>query len=344
MNYTFRTQVKSLRVPFDAGKVDKIVYNLLSNAFKYTQRRGEVTVMMKADDEWLRIIVEDNGVGVPDELKDQLFTRYMESSRVVKDSLGIGLTLTAELIRTHHGTISYTAREGGGSVFTVSLPVDVSVYDKDDFMVDSVLFDEKEGTLLQGFEQVYREMQADPLNEATVMVVEDDGDVAAYISQTLAPYFRVVTVGNGVEALERLAGEDRTMPDLIVSDVMMPQMDGRRLTERLRKDERLRHIPVILLTALTGQDEYLKGISVGADLYLSKPFSPSVLVAHALQIVNRRMHAKSNGTVAAAEGGKVQPQVVVKDIRDKNFMQQIDEIISARIGDDSLSEIGRAHV
>lgn len=337
MNYTFRTSVKSLRVPFDAGKVDKIVYNLLSNAFKYTQRKGEVTVMMKADDEWLRIIVEDNGVGVPDELKDQLFTRYMESSRVVKDSLGIGLTLTAELIRTHHGTISYTAREGGGSVFTVSLPVDVSVYDKDDFMVDSGLFDEKEGTLLQGFEQVYREMQADPLNEATVMVVEDDGDVAAYISQTLAPYFRVVTVGNGVEALERLAGEDRTMPDLIVSDVMMPQMDGRRLTERLRKDERLRHIPVILLTALTGQEEYLKGISAGADLYLQKPFSPSVLVAHALQIVNRRMHAKSNGTVAAAESGKVQPKVVVKDIRDKNFMPQIDEIISAHIGDDSLS-------
>lgn len=336
IHFDFRTQMRSLRMPFDAGKIDKIVYNLISNAFKYTQRKGSISVALRQDVQTHVVIeVSDSGVGVPQELREHLFDRYMESSRVVKDSLGIGLTLTAELVRTHHGTITHNENEGGGSIFTVTLPTDRTAYKEEDFMADSALNNQEEETVPRGFEQAYREMQANPLNEdVTVLVVEDDGDVASYIAQTLAPYFKVVTASNGEEALSQLSTLN---PQLIVSDVMMPQMDGYELTRRLRKDERWRHIPIILLTALTDQDKYLKGITSGADLYLPKPFSPSVLVAHALQLVNQRSRVRQQATAEKEKRQAEQPQVAVSDIRDKNFLKQVDDIISRHLSDEQLS-------
>ena len=335
IKYDFRAQMRSLRIPFDTSYIDKIFYNLISNAFKYTQRKGEVIVeMKKTDAEELQVVVKDNGIGVPEELRQHLFDRYMESSRVVKDSLGIGLTLTGELVRTHHGSISYEEREGGGSVFTVTLPASRLAYSDDEFMPDSVLNDQEEETVRRGFEQAYREMQANPLNEdVTILVVEDDGDVASYIAQTLAPYFHVETAGNGEEALSIISDKIQ----LVVSDVMMPQMDGYELTTRLRKSEQWRHIPIILLTALTDQDKYLKGITLGADLYLPKPFSPSVLVAHALQLVNQRGKVRQQATADMEQRQAEQPHVVVSDIRDKNFIQQLDRVIAQHLSDENLA-------
>lgn len=337
IHFDFRTQMHSLRMPFDAGYIDKIMYNLIANAFKYTPKKGEVVVALKMQDGKLTIEVSDSGVGVPEELRQHLFDRYMESSRVVKDSLGIGLTLTGELVRAHHGTIEYKEREGGGSVFTVTLPSEHSAYGNDEFMTKSELVGEEEETVRQGFEQAYREMQGNALNEdIAVLVVEDDGDVAAYIEQTLAPYFKVATASNGQEALTQL----ETMTDnccLIVSDVMMPMMDGFELTAQLRKSERWNHIPIILLTALTDQDKYIKGISKGADLYIPKPFSPSVLVAHALQLVSQHNRIRTEAISASGNAGAETQQVVVSDIRDKNFIRQIDEIISRHLGDENLT-------
>lgn len=336
LRYDFRMQMKSLFIPFDSTYIDKIMYNLIANAFKYTPRKGEVVVNISVRQQeeqknLLVISVEDSGVGVPEDLRQHLFDRYMESSRVVKDSLGIGLTLTGELVRTHHGTIEYTEREGGGSIFTITLPTSRDAYSNDDFMDDSTLSNEEEEAARQGFEQTYREMKANPLNEdVTVLVVEDDGDVAAYIEQTLAPYFNVVTAGNGEEALNMLTEQCQ----LVISDVMMPQMDGFELTARIRKSEQWNHLPIILLTALTDQDKYIRGISRGANLYLSKPFSPSVLVAHALQLVSQ--HQRVQTSVVAAAQGEI-PQVVVSDIRDKNFLHQVDDIISRHLSDENLS-------
>ena len=388
IRYDFRTQVHSLRIPFDASYIDKIVYNLISNAFKYTQRKGEiiVSILLESEDfssktankdvpvsvptgsveemaetnpappslnHSVKIVVSDNGVGVALELREHLFDRYMESSRVVKDSLGIGLTLTAELVRTHHGSINYEPNDGGGSVFTVTLPTDRSAYKDECFMADSVLSEHEEEDVRKGFEQAYREMQSVPLNEdVTVMVVEDDGDVSAYISQILAPYFHVITANDGEEAL-KLLNCDNTATDnseetdnclpaiancqLVISDVMMPQMDGFELTHRLRKDERWRHIPIILLTALTDQDKYLKGITSGADLYLPKPFSPSILVTHAMQLVNQRQRILQQANQASSQREGDGASIAVSDIRDKNFLRQIDDFINRHISDSQLS-------
>lgn len=394
IRYDFRTQMHSMRMPFDASYVDKIVYNLISNAFKYTQRKGEIIVSVLLDGEdlnsktanedaktssstgsvdeiaasnatssalsrSLKIVVSDNGVGVAPELRKHLFDRYMESSRVVKDSLGIGLTLTAELVRTHHGSIDYKPNDGGGSVFTVTLPTDRSAYKDECFMVDNALTEHEE-SIRKGFEQAYREMQSVPLNEeVTVLVVEDDGDVATYISQILAPYFHVITANDGEEALKLLncgniATDNSEETDdnqsetansqsltancqLIISDVMMPQMDGFELTHRLRKDERWRHIPIILLTALTDQDKYLKGITAGADLYLPKPFSPSILITHAMQLVNQRQRILQQANQASSQKEGDGISIAVSDIRDKNFLRQIDDFIDRHISDSQLS-------
>jgi len=346
--YNFKTQIRSLTMPFDMSYIDKIVYNLISNAFKYTKRGGEVQVEIKrTEQDELKIIVTDSGIGVPEHLQEHLFDRYMESNRVVKDSLGIGLTLTAELVRTHHGTISYEQRSDGtmGSVFIVTLPTLASAYSAEEFAPENVIRDTVEEEQLKGFEQVYREMRAQPLNEnITVMVVEDDGDVASYIGEVLAPYFRIITASNGVDALQLLQDSPQK-PQLIVSDVMMPEMDGFQLTAKLRKDEQWRHLPIILLTALTDQDKYIKGITQGADFYLPKPFSPSILIAHTLQLVNQRsriMAASSSSSAKQTSGSagtnqEEKPQVAISDIRDKNFQKQLDSLITKHLSDENLS-------
>lgn len=340
INYDFRPQMKSIHIPFDSSYIDKIAYNLISNAFKYTQHNGTVTISIKQKDKQLNIEVSDTGIGVPQELRNHLFDRYMESSRVVKDSLGIGLTLTAELVRTHHGTISYTDNKGGGSIFTVSLPIDGSVYDAEDFMKGSALDEGTGNTEKKGYEESYMEMQAEALNEdVSVLVVEDDAEVANYVAQTISPYFRVLTASNGEEALERLETAEQPI-HLIICDVLMPRMDGFELTSRIRKNELWRHIPIILLTALTEQDKYIKGINQGADLYLPKPFSPSILIAHALQLVNQRIRIKSatsEATIPPDNEKGISPTIAVGDIRDKNFLAKIDLIISNHISDDQLA-------
>lgn len=335
--YDFHTQMHSLSMPFDTAYIDKIMYNLIANAFKYTPKKGEVVVALKMGNGKLTIEVSDSGVGVPSELRQHLFDRYMESSRLVKDSLGIGLTLTGELVRTHHGSITYEARDGGGSIFTVTLPATADAYEKDEFIVESILVEEEKENERRGFEQAYREMLANPLNQdVTVLVVEDDGDVAAYIEQILAPYFKVVTASNGEEALTLLETQVNNCK-LVVSDVLMPLMDGFELTARLRKSQQWRHIPIILLTALTNQDKYIKGITQGADLYLPKPFSPTVLVAHSLMLVSR--HNRVHTIETSIHEGKTakNPQPVIGDIRDKNFIRRMDEIITSHISEENLS-------
>lgn len=335
--YDFSASMTELTVPFDASHLDKIMYNLISNAFKYSEHKGRIDVRLQKKDWEVVISVADTGIGVAKEIQPHLFDRYMESSRVVKDSLGIGLTLTAALVERHHGTITYTPNTPRGSVFTVKLPADSSAYAEDEFMTESPLATAAAVTEKAGFEQVYREMTDKPINDCTVLVVEDDADMAAYTMQVLAKFFKVLTAKNGEDALNMLSGLENNLPQLVVTDVVMPLMDGYQLTAKMRKDERYRAIPVIMLTALGQEEKYVKGIAAGADVYLNKPFSPSVLAAHAIQLVNQRMNMKR--AEAKAEGGNTATvqKAVVADIRDKNFMDQVDAIINAHISDEGLS-------
>lgn len=333
MTYTFVPFAKRYDIYIDRGMLDKIVYNLLSNAFKYTQSRHriEVKIVLK-DEEQLIISVIDNGIGISKEKQAKLFTLFMQSG-FSRESIGIGLHLVQELVNVHHGRIWFEENPDGGSIFRVALPVHESVYQPKDFLseTDKQLLQKEDAESNVGWIPDYKAVTAAPINFRTILVVDDDNDVREFIKSELSEYFCVQTACNGAEALEKI-GKQR--PDLLISDVMMPVMDGYELTRRVRMNETISDIPVILLTALDSEEKKLRGIGTGADAYISKPFSTPMLVA-----VCRRLLEQHDKTIMAAQQNQ-QPAVatpVITSEIDRRFREQMDSWLHVHIGDVNLN-------
>ena len=338
ITYTFTPFRKSFLMYIDQGHVDKIVYNIISNAFKYTPEREIISVNIRQDEEGrICISVSDSGIGVSKEEQAELFDRF-STDRVSGDSIGIGLNLSQELAHAHHGEVTYQTNVPKGSVFTLVLPTDKGIYKETDFMKTDTGLEEEKPKETKGFTSSYREMKAGPLNSRRVLLAEDNMELAVMIRDELGAYFEVDCVGNGMEALELLKAtadsEDGCAFDLLVSDVMMPIMNGFELTRRVRADKALNGLPIILLTALTGEGEMQKGLETGADAYLEKPFSPSILTTQAINLIEQRDRLK----VAYAN----QPQQkavkeLVKNDADKRFVMQLDAYIDNHLSDYNLS-------
>ncbi|MBR1548397.1 MAG: response regulator, partial [Prevotella sp.] len=335
ISYTFLPNVKSYVMPIDRQHVDKIVYNMLSNAMKYTPSKGSVSVRLHVEEPLLTIRVEDTGVGIPPEKQAQLFQRFMQSS-FSNDSIGIGLHLTKALVDVHHGTIGYAAGEGGvGSVFTVQLPTSRDVYAAEDFLQHSALHSQQQEAATPAV-QTYQEVAADPLNDRHVLVVEDDADVADFLKQLLGRYFVVDTAADGKAALEMIGDGETPPPDLVVSDIMMPVMNGYELTKQLRANQRTAAVPVILLTALDSDNTRLKGIERGADAYITKPFDPKLLVSTCRQLLER--HDRMRHAVAEQSAPSViaPPEIIVEE-RDKQLLDVMNTWLYNHISDPMLS-------
>ncbi|RAJ92992.1 signal transduction histidine kinase [Larkinella arboricola] len=266
---------------FDADSLGKITYNLLSNALKFTSAEGVVRIDCWMTDQhvlWLR--VADTGMGIPAEHLARLFDRFYQvdsSSTRAYSGTGIGLALVKELTQWLGGTIEVESSVGRGSVFTLTLPLIPATE------ADQATVDEPNGffqqTSLPATPPVLKAIpdQAFP-QEASwplVLVVEDNPELRLFLKESLMAHYRVITADNGRQGLEQALAE---VPDLIVSDVMMPELDGYELVERLKADERTSHIPIVLLTARSSYDSRLKGLGAGADDYLSKPFSVEELI------------------------------------------------------------------
>lgn len=328
IGYTFQPSVKSFTMFIDRQHVDKMVYNLLSNAFKYTPQKGNVTVRVKVGDQ-LQIIVEDTGVGIPREKQPELFQRFMQSA-FSTDSIGIGLHLTKALVDVHHGQISFAENHPQGSVFAISLPVDKSVYRLEDFLQASNL----EQPTATSRQPDYQEVAAEPMNDCQILVVEDDPDVADFLKQTLQHYFNVTIALDGQSALDLLAANHDYR--LIISDVMMPVMNGYELTARIRKNNDTQAIPIILLTALTGEEKRIKGLENGADAYLTKPFDTKLLIATCRQLIEQRARLRQSYAEQPAERPNVLPEIIV-DERDKQLLDQMDRWLYNHISSPTLS-------
>ena len=324
----------------DRSFIDKIVYNLLSNALKYTPRKGDVTVRVKKEDDNLVVRVEDTGIGVPKEKQPQLFTRFMQTN-VMADSMGIGLHFTAQLVKAHHGTIQYEENPQGGSVFAVAIPLSTDGYMPEDFMEGSSLEEE-----MHHDERLhhYREVAAEPLNDRTVLIVEDDADVRDYLKGEMAAYFNVVTAQDGAEALT-LIGEGKVV-DLVVSDIRMPVMDGIELLKHVRADDDLFDIPFILLSAITTIEKQLEGARFGADAYIAKPFSPALLIGKSISLIQQRDRLKAaygskgkdskigeggDATTASASATEGETPLLTSE-RDRKFRDIVDIKISHEMG------------
>ena len=329
ISYVFSTQEKSYMMYVDQSHLDKIVYNILSNAFKYTPSRGEVKFRVSFADDKMTIRIEDTGVGIPEERQPELFSRFMQST-FSNNSIGIGLNLTKALVEVHHGTISYAPNSPKGSIFTVEIPTDKSVYAAEDFLSEEhQLLEEPSENKVSD----YRELAGEPLNDREVLIVEDDSDVIDYLRGVMQKYFVVHTAMDGVEALQQL---ETLHPALIVSDIMMPVMDGLEFTSRVRNDDGLKDIPIILLTAHTDDSKRLSAAEKGADAYITKPFDTQLFITTAVKLVQQRDMLKQQYMQKTADSKAAIPEIIVEE-RDKRLLDVMNMWLENHYRDPMLS-------
>ena len=306
IDYRFVLSNPRRQTYFDAEKLEHILYNLLSNALKFTPPGGRVSLEMQFTEEpgnrvgsFMEIRVRDTGVGVPAAEQELIFDHFYQAdnhSRQVVGGSGIGLSLVRELVQLLHGTITLTSESGKGSVFTVRLP-----YRRESFAAGEIV-DPPAGApvapprLTLAAEAVHQPLSELPEASATevpeaprILVVEDNRDLRHLLVQRLGRHYRVLAAENGREGLQ-LAREHS--PDLVISDVMMPVMDGMELCMQLKSDIETSHLPVILLTAKTMVESWVEGLDKGADDYVAKPFNLRILVARIDNLIRSRQRLR----------------------------------------------------
>ncbi len=290
INLSFSSLIPELRMEFDGDKLKKIIANLLSNAIKYTPSGGMVKVSISLVEDAgvgknsLKIIVEDTGIGIAEEHLDKIFERFyrIENAPNGSTGTGVGLHLASEYAKLHQGEIRVTSTVGKGSVFTLQLPVSTPVYREVITSVPARQEKEAEYSLPEtSFPEVRHNKSSLPL----LLIVDDNEDFRNFITTLFSASFRIVTANDGVVA-HALVLEN--VPDLIISDVMMPNMDGFELCRQIKSDIRTSHIPVILLTAKASEENEYSGIEAGADDYISKPFNMEMLKLKVSRLIERQ--------------------------------------------------------
>ena len=337
MDFSFEPSQPSYKMYIDKGNLDKVTYNLLSNAFKYTPSNGKIIfkVDILEDKQQLRIQVIDNGIGIPKEKRSELFKRFMQSS-FSHSSVGVGLHLTHELVNVHKGSISYEDNEGRGSVFTVILPTNSEIYQEKDFLVPNQLLIEEEEQ--QHAKEFIREEKpeetfqppVDPLNKRKVLIIEDDTDIREFLKEEVGVYFEVEVAADGTSGFEKASTYDA---DLIICDVLMPGMSGFEVTRKLKNEFTTSHIPIILLTALDIEEKYQEGIESGADAYITKPFNVSLLLARIFKLIELRDKLRQK---YSNEPGLAHSIICTND-KDQKFSAKLNEVLNEHMTDTEFS-------
>jgi signal transduction histidine kinase/ligand-binding sensor domain-containing protein/DNA-binding response OmpR family regulator len=295
IQFSFESSIDRLYVLLDRDKLERILFNLLSNAFKFTLEGGRITLALREaerreDDgrRWVYMQVMDTGIGIPQDKKEKIFERFFQhasAAAVLNQGTGIGLSITKEFVRMHGGTIEVESEPGRGSVFTILLPFTEAAAPaggKEEFPAnggeEEFPADGGEGKPTDDVVENHVPLfgAAPVTGMPTVLLVEDNDDFRFYLKDNLRNLYKVVEACNGKEGWQKALSAH---PHLIVSDISMPYMDGIELTRKLKADKRTRHIPVILLTALKEEEHQLKGLGTGANDYITKPFNFEVLHA-----------------------------------------------------------------
>jgi DNA-binding response OmpR family regulator/nitrogen-specific signal transduction histidine kinase len=344
INLDFHSERDTLAGYFDREKLEKIVNNLMSNALKFTVEGGRVNAQLtllsllsskrarSEAGEMLRIAISDTGPGIAPEHLPYIFDRFYRVDETHRtEGTGIGLALTKELVELHHGSIAVESTQDKGSVFTVTLPIQRSAYAPDEITesasrIDDHKYGESEGP----------SGEPGPVPGATpaggkpiVLVVEDNADLRAYIREYLLTEYAVCEAGHGKEGYVRALD---LVPDLVISDVMMPEMDGMELCRALKKDLRTSHVPVILLTARAGTDSKIEGLEVGADDYVTKPFDSKELLARVRNLIEQRRQLKARFSA----GVVLKPGEVAVSSLDDALLKRVMTAIEERMSDESL--------
>jgi signal transduction histidine kinase/CheY-like chemotaxis protein/AraC-like DNA-binding protein len=294
ITFKFNTSVENLNIYIDEDKVEKVIDNLLSNAFKFTPAGGRVELKVSKNVEYVNISIEDTGIGIPKEKISKIFDRFYQVDGTHKreyEGTGIGLALSKELIELHKGKIVVGSVEGKGTTITISMPLGKKYYTAEeickpvknektnsDFISESILFEET-------WNEKFNVNAIIETEKPLLLLVEDNSDVRTYIRENLEKEYTILEAVNGEEGQKKSIEQ---IPDLIISDVMMPKMDGFELCEKLKTDERTSHIPVILLTAKATSKDKITGYETGADDYIMKPFDVKELRVRVKNLIDQR--------------------------------------------------------
>jgi signal transduction histidine kinase/ligand-binding sensor domain-containing protein/DNA-binding response OmpR family regulator len=285
IDFIFDTTAESLFTSFDHDKIERILFNLISNAFKFTQAGGHVSVLLNVAESdkinnavLLEIKVIDTGIGIPFEKQDKIFERFFQHdvpASMINQGSGIGLAITREFVKIHGGEITIESELDHGSCFIIKLPLIIYAGAEKDLPIDDAVGSEIRSDIGHN-ESKTSSKQQHTSKKSVVLLVEDNEDFRFYLKDNLKDIFFLIEASNGREGWQKALSQH---PDIIVSDISMPEMTGIELCKKLKGDKRTSHIPVVLLTALTGEAEQLKGLEIGANDYMTKPFNFEILLS-----------------------------------------------------------------
>ena len=323
-----------IRLCADIYKVERIFYNLLSNALKYTDEGGNITIKAKSTDETVEICVKDTGRGIAKEDIRHIFDRFYQVRNSNKDGTGIGLAIVKAFTELQGGTAKVESEVGEGSEFTITLPKRVAgdnFQPADESYTMNDFLDESSAVTDISTENKVSKITSDRQEDKPrVLVIDDNADIRAYATTLLSDEYDVMEASDGAEGLRKAV---REVPDVVVCDVMMSGMDGLECCKRLKADSLTCHIPVILLTAKTLDEYRAEGYAYGADAYLTKPFNGNVLKARIKNLIANRKLLK----IVFGNDAQQVPTVPVAQSAESQFVEKFRTIIQANLGNSELN-------
>ncbi|MFV0506665.1 MAG: two-component regulator propeller domain-containing protein [Bacteroidales bacterium] len=333
MDYQFKTNEETYECFIDQSKLEKVIYNLLSNAFKFTPNEGQIILHVETMENKLIIGIKDNGAGIPKNKQNMLFSRFMQIN-FSSSGTGVGLSLVKEFVEVHKGHIWYEENYPKGSIFKISIPTDETSYEGENFIKKS-----RQETLARSEDKQDEESIIAAIPEVFIsnadkkfqlLIIDDNDDIRDFLQEEFSKYFRVELAENGKEGLEKAS---EISPDLIICDVMMPEMDGFELTRQLKAEFSTSHIPIVMLTAHSSIEHQLEGIESGADAYIMKPFSLKYLSTRVFKLIDHREQLKKRFSNEYVLDGTF----ITSTEQDQNFCHLLDIILEKHLPDSQFS-------
>ena len=328
----------------DQDKIERICYNLLSNALKYTSEGGEITLTAKEEDGRVMISVADNGCGISSDELPYIFDRFYQAKNAGRGT-GIGLAIVKAFTELHHGEVSATSVEGKGSTFTIHIPVRQKgeVTNQPTEKIEQLVEPSSAEEVPNQARHIDELIQPYQTDKPEVLIIDDNIDIRTYLRSVLSEKYNVSEAADGKVGLELAR---KIVPDIVLSDIMMPVMDGLAFCQQLKTDKAISHIPVILLTARSLDEQRAEGYEHGADAYLSKPFSLRLLLSRIDNLIESRKKLNQTWSkgVEDDEIGNISNEI------DKSFLKQLRKIIQENLANSDLSveqigdEIGLSRV
>jgi len=338
IDYTICQPEEEIEAWVDTDKVEKMLYNLLSNAFKFTPKGGKVEVKLYKEKRGLKsklgyyaIEVKDTGSGIPEDQVKHIFERFYQvhgREKAKHEGSGIGLSFVKSLVELHQGKISFHTKCGEGSCFKILLPIGKTAFRKSDFLQKEI---ETEGRLsIEAWIDIEDESQLDESKHKkrlpTLLIVDDHADIRRFVRQSFADEFNILEAENGLQGVEKARNFH---PDIIVADIMMPEMNGIEMCQTIKSETATSHIPVILLTAKNTEDNEIQGLKNGADLYITKPFNMEKLQISVANLVRGREELKKKFTREVL----MQPSEVTVTPADETFLKSAISLVEDNMED-----------